>query len=226
MDSQNTTDHDPLKSYLDAGLQRLQEKYTDVHDRLERARVELGKASRAAEYQAVGIICRDALIEFANAIFSPDFVPDSEDQPQKANAKSRIKFTLQHFGQLAGSDAERKSTDAAWKNAVALQHDASGDRPKAQRTLLYTTLAIIELAALIDTATQNTEWVEHYGVYKCPACGSTNLSEFDTSDWSGAGPLMLNCDECNWLSDTMRTNPYNLRIAEILRGGSKDEPPP
>lgn len=185
---------DALAGYVGEGLDRLRETSGDAHSRLQRAAQALSGAA-PEDFQHVGLLCRDAFIAFGRDIYSPDFAPGGEAVPDD-RAELRIRYTLQHFGQLAGSKKLRNLAKHALAYAMRQHHDQAATRDAAQRTLLATTVAPTELARLMETATRNTKWVEKYGVYKCPTCGSTELVEEFFGDFDG-GLNALTCTECN-----------------------------
>lgn len=189
-----------MDDYLAEGQEKLKAAYSEVWGKLDLASQRLKTATKAEDYQAIGILCRDAMILFANAIFSPDFVPEDQELPAGDNAKKRIEITLQHFGQLSGSQQIRTLTRATVAYAMRLHHNQDASPSEARGTVLFTTLALIELAALMETATKNVEWVQKYGVYKCDACGSTKLEEDVAVDGDEDGivhgTVYLVCSNC------------------------------
>ena len=189
-----------MDDYLAEGQEKLKVAYSDVWGKLDKAIDDLKTATEPEHYQAIGLLCRDAMILFAKAVFSPDFVPKGEGLPAEDNAKARIEMTLQHFGQLAGSEEIRKLTKAVVAYAMRLHHNQHPSPDEARRTVLLTTLALMELAALVETATKNEQWVEKYSVYKCDACGSTKLEEDVAADGDKDGIVhgtpYLVCSSC------------------------------
>jgi hypothetical protein len=166
-----------MDDYLAEGREKLKAAYPEVWGKLDLAIDQLKAATQPEHYQAIGILCRDAMILFANAIFSPDFTPEGQKLPAEDNAKARIEMTLQHFGQMAGSEEIRNLTKAVVAYAMRLHHNQAPSLDDARRTVLFAKLALIELACLMETATKNEQWIKKYGVYKCDACGSTKLEE-------------------------------------------------
>jgi len=194
---------DALAEYVDAGLQNLKGKYSEVRVKLDVARDRLADVSSPEDCQAVGLICRDAMIRFANAIFSPDFVPEGSEVPAEDRAGARIDMSLQHFGQMAGSAEIRRFTKTVVAYAMRLHHSQDATQEQAQRTVLYTTLALIELAALMEAVTRSEKWVQQYGVYKCDNCASTKLTEDVVVDVDSHGvqsaTKLLVCSQCGWV---------------------------
>lgn len=189
-----------MNDYLAEGQEKLKAAYPEVSGKLDLAIDRLKTATQPEHYQAIGIHCRDAMIVFANAIFSPDFVPKGQNLPAEDNANARIEMTLQHFGQMAGSQQIRKLTKSVVAYAMRLHHNQAPSLDDARRALLFTTVALIELAGLMDTATRNEQWVKKYGVYKCDACGSTRLEEDVAVDYDKDhivhGTPYLVCSNC------------------------------
>ena len=79
---------------------------------------------------------------------------------------------------------------------MRLHHDQTATKEEAQRTLLFTVTALVELDALLETATANHELVEKYGVYKCPVCAGTQLVEEFFGDFDGGFDALV-CTSCN-----------------------------
>lgn len=192
--------------YAQQRLGQLKERYPEVHEKLLSALDELSNADSAEDYQDVGLRCRDAIILFADAIYSPDFVAEGEDPPKDGDAKTRIELTLKHFGRLAGTDTLRDLVRSCWAYSMRVQHNIGSTSDDAQRAALLTTVTIIELAILVEEATKNTAWMEQYGVYKCPTCGSSDLYEdtvvddFDASGFPRWHRDYLSCRQCPWSS--------------------------
>ena len=122
--------------------------------------------------------------------------------PKEGDAKGRIELTVQHFGQMSGTEELRNLTKAVWSYALRLHHNQRATRGEAHRTALFTTLALVELAAVVAAATENLELVQRYGFWKCPVCGSTDLVEDEIVDYDEDGPHLaaqdLVCRHCPW----------------------------
>jgi len=196
---------DDLSQFVRERLDGLGERYNAVRDKLFRAWELLGDAARAEDYQAVGLLSRDALIELGNAVFSPDFVRDGERIPGANDAKRRVEITLDHLGTRGASDEIRDLTKAVWACAVKLHHDRRAAREEAFSTILYATLAVLEVGSAVERATHSLEWVQNYGTYKCPVCGRTDLYEDEIVDYDpDSGPVLaaryLACNNCPWTS--------------------------
>lgn len=178
---------DDFTRYIEDGLQGLQSRYPEARNKLELACLRLAEASSPEDYQSIGILCRDAMITFANAIFSPEFTPQDEKVPNWDDTSKRVELTLQHFGQMTGTREVRDLAKKVVAYAMRLHHNQHGSHQEARRTLLYTTLALIELADLVETGTRNNEWVQNFGAYKCQACGSTKLETFENVELNDEG---------------------------------------
>lgn len=169
------------------------------------AESRLREASSPADFQAVGLACRDILIEFANAVFSVDYVEEGVTTPGQNDAKARIAIVLREFGGLGGDDELKGLTDALWGYVVRLQHDRRATREEAERTLFYTSAAVVEVILIVERATGNDYNLRTYGVYKCPMCGRTELEEDVIVDYEpDIGPVLaaryVFCPSCPWTS--------------------------
>jgi hypothetical protein len=195
---------DALLQYFEKALNRLSETLPATHGKLALARERLADASRPEDFQTIGIFCRDAIMSLAEAVFSPDFVSSAAKLPPKDKAMPKIDATLAHFGEMAGSEKLRRLARAVLAYALRLQHNAQATSQEAERTVIFTTLALIELAGLVETATANLAFVQRYGVYKCQSCGSTALEEDVAVDvdkeGNPSGTKLLACSMCGWFT--------------------------
>jgi hypothetical protein len=60
-------------------------RLTPVWRRWEQAAESLDMAEEAEDFQAVGVKCRESLIQLVRALARPDIVPPGEDAPQRSN---------------------------------------------------------------------------------------------------------------------------------------------
>lgn len=77
--------------------------------RLASAGDRLTSAASPGDYQAVALLCRDALFDYADSVFSPDFA-DGEPVPTHDQFVSKIRMTLRSLGDKGGSETLKTST--------------------------------------------------------------------------------------------------------------------
>lgn len=155
---------------------------------------QLDEAKSIEQYQQIGIVIRDALIEFSQSIFSREMVPATESLPGSNDAKKMIKYTLDFFG-INGKLNDIVKVCLDYSNTI--QHDTNIKHENVIEALSITSLCV----CLIIEAIQSQEKYKSRPYYKCPNCGSLKLST--TDHWEidiDAGWRMdkLVCEHCGW----------------------------
>lgn len=108
-----------------------------------------------ASWNQVGYACRHALLTFANEVFRPDYVPESEEQPKKDDAHSKLKWTARyHLKRKGVGDQYRKSIEniikANWDfvNNVGHRQETATEND-ARLCVIYTYLTISAIDSTI-----------------------------------------------------------------------------
>ena len=195
------------------------EPFAAIYRHLGDAHDALDHAQEVADYQAIGVRCREALLAFADAgqTVMPWTSP-TEPQPKRAD----LKAWADHICNVAlpgGSHEHRRHLfktllDSAWKFANWLTHAKNTRWHDAEAAVvttegaatLCTSLLIRQLRGVPD---------------ECPACGSHRLSPergHNTSDpeveWERP-----TCDKCGWTGEP-------VLIEEVPRPPDGDDDPP
>lgn len=108
---------------------------TPVWRRWEQAAETLDMAEEAEDYQAVGVKCRECLIQLVRSLAKPEMVPSGEDSPQRSHFTSWSELIANSIA--GGASAERvrghlKATaKSAWELAGWLTHANGAIRPDA-----------------------------------------------------------------------------------------------
>lgn len=113
-------------------------------------RNRLSSATTEEQYQAIGLLCRDALISLAQCVYDPKKHPNMDDtQPSKTDAKRMLENYISST--LAGSsnEASRKHTKAAYDLANDLQHRRTANFRQAA-LCTEATSSIINVIAIIS----------------------------------------------------------------------------
>ena len=88
----------------------------------------IDSATEIEDFQAIGVQCREILIELGNHVYAPHMAGDSE-QPQGSNFKKKTELSIQFY--LKGSENAdyrsiiKKLTEATWDYANKLTHSSS-----------------------------------------------------------------------------------------------------
>jgi len=127
----------------------LQTGWDKVERHLGAAQKRLEDAAFEEEFQQVGLLCREALISAAQALFDPDRHPTLDGvKASPTDAKRMLEAVI--AAHLTGETNEeaRALARAAVRLALCLQHDRSADKRTA--TLCYeSTAAAVRLLAII-----------------------------------------------------------------------------
>ena len=158
------------------------------------------RASEIADYQAIGVQCRETLLLFVDAAQTVLPWAATDERPQLANFKAWVDHICAVT--LAGSSHEHRRhlfkslLDAAWKFTNWLTH--------AKRSHLRDAEAAVEVTANAVTLCISAVIQHLRGVPdECPACGSHHLSPERGIHTSAPDTIWERptCDECGWTGE-------------------------
>ncbi|MGA2590917.1 MAG: hypothetical protein ABSH32_13445 [Bryobacteraceae bacterium] len=167
---------------------------------LQEASEALGQAQEVADYQSIGVRCREALLAFVNIAQTVMPWTGPEEPPKKAD----LKGWADHICSIALSGDSHKYRrhlfktllESAWEFANWLTHTKSSHWHDAEAACAVTENAIsLSISAVI----RHVRGVPEH----CPACGSQRLSpergyhrEFPGIEWERP-----TCDKCGWAGE-------------------------
>lgn len=185
-----------LESITSPLLQPLWEKHSLVARKLSIAVGQLQAASSTEEYQQVGILVRDAWIEFIHKLFSIDFLPEGTQIPNLSETKKMLEHTVAHWPSRPDELIRLSKTLIDLANEV--QHKRTIDAYSARWCVLATLLTMV---LMLDLDSQYNKLAD-LRYYKCPWCNSLNLqyTKGQEVDYDGPGPKyeIWSCRECDW----------------------------
>ena len=159
-------------------------------------------AKEIEDFQAIGVQCRETLIELGNHIYNP-MMAGSGEQPQVSNFKRKSELFIQFY--LKGSENSdyrniiKKLTEATWDYANKITHSRSATYYEVSTcvTLCISLVGVYEniLQKVFDPLSQ----------YHCSICQSKKLSIVgDDSDEDGiVQKLYLHCEECGGTTEVV-----------------------
>lgn len=173
-------------------------RLTPAWRRWEQAAETLDMAEEAEDFQAVGVKCRECLIQLVRSLAKPEMVTPGEDAPQRSNFISWSELIASAVA--GGASAERirghlkAIAKSAWELAGWLTHANGGTRQDAVFVLdaTHTVLAAFG-SAVIRHESGSPE--------RCPNCGSYNLDVGFNPELPR--PYVSECEECGWQSREM-----------------------
>jgi hypothetical protein len=161
----------------------------------------LSVAEEAEEFQAVGMRCRECLIQLVRLLGSPTMIPAAEEAPKRADV---IGWT-EHIANTiaAGSSADnvrgylKSVAKSTWQLANWLTHASNVGRTDATLTLdaTHSVLAAFVSATMrFESGTRD----------RCPKCGSYSVSLGYNPEKS---PQYISaCEKCDWSTIPARKN--------------------
>ena len=174
-------------------------RLTPAWRRWEQAAETLDMAEEAEDFQAVGMKCRECLIQLVRFLAKSEMFSPGEDAPQRSNFISWSELIANAVA--GGASAERirghlkAIAKSAWELAGWLTHANGGTRQDAVFVLdaTHTVLAAFG-SAVIRHESGSPE--------RCPNCGSYNLDVGFNPELPR--PYVSECEECGWQSPEMR----------------------
>lgn len=168
-----------------------------VRRKLEEAARAFADADEPEHFQAVGLMCREALIALGQEILTAADLSEVTVVPQGANFKTRARLAIDRL--LPGAEnAERRSharkvCDAAWEFCSSLTHSPNRTPPDAAIALSLAGATQSLFENLLDKA-------EGPGFEtRCPVCHSRRL-ELTAAPTVHEDPhhLRVVCAHCGW----------------------------
>lgn len=156
---------------------------------------QLIAAESIEQYQEIGIVMRNAWIEFSQSIFRPEFLPDGVSNLSLADAKRLVEYSLK---QARGDTGYLlKMSQTAFNLCNKLEHDLNAIPELALQCITSSALCM----GLIYQTMSSNDLLTGRPYYKCPKCGSIKLEirERWEPDMEGAFKVdVLTCADCGW----------------------------
>lgn len=166
-----------------------------VWRRWAQAAEAIDDADEAEEFQAVGMRCRECLLEFVRAVVKPEMLPHGEVAPESGNF---IRWAELIAGAVApGQSAEalrgylKASAKTTWQLVSWLTHAANANRLDGQIALDATQNLLATFGAALVR-------YERGSVDRCPQCSSYRLSSDYRPDLDASRPYVTGCESCGW----------------------------
>ena len=166
---------------------------------------KLENAKEIEDFQAIGVQCREILIELGNAIYMPGMEGD-EEQPQKSNFKKKaelfIKFYLNDSENSDYRSYIKKITEATWDYANKITH--------SQNTTIYEASTCIALIISLISIYENVQHkiFDPISQFICKNCKSkkVTISGDEHGEDSIVTKLYIKCEECGEITEVTFKN--------------------
>ncbi len=123
-----------------------------VDRQIAEVRLQLHDASAEEQFQAIGLLCREALISLAQAVYVPKRHPTLDGvEPSSTDAKRMLEAFLS--AELVGQTNEeaRSHAKTSLKFAIALQHNRTADF-RAAALCAEATASVINIVGIVSGA--------------------------------------------------------------------------
>lgn len=149
----------------------------------------LGEADEPEDFQAVGMRCRESLLQLVRALADEKMVPAGEEAPKRADFIRWSELLAQHFA--GGSSAAevrgylKALSRSAWQLVNWVTHASNATRSDAALALRATEAVLdgLGMGSLRNLAGRPD---------RCPRCRSYSLVEDDMEE----GPPAILCESC------------------------------
>jgi hypothetical protein len=169
-------------------------RFTPIWRRWEQAAESYDDAEEAEDFQAVGMKCRETLIQFVRVLAKPEMVPNGEEAPKRADVvgwSSLIANAITPGDRNSYIRGHLKAiSKSAWDLANWLTHANGAIRPDAEIVLDST-------QTVIDTFGTAVMRHESGSPERCPECGSYSIDVGFEPELMPR-PYILECENCGW----------------------------
>jgi len=183
------------KTVVNVLTKHLIEHNATVARQIDMAMDQLITAGSTEEFQQIGIIMRDAWIEFSQSIFRKEFLPNGVNSISSADAKRLLQYSLDRV--KSNTEYLIKMSKTAFDLCNKVEHDLNVTQEMALECIISSVMCMgLVLKTLI-----NNDLLISRPYYRCPNCGSLKLEtrEHWEPDIEGAFRVdKLTCTECGW----------------------------
>lgn len=168
--------------------------------KLKNVATAIESATEIEDFQAIGVQCREILIELGNSIYQKEMAGD-EEQPQESNFKKKAELFISFY--LSGSENKdyrnyiKKITEATWDYTCKITHTQNSTYYEVSTCITLVT----SLVSLYENIRQKV--FDPLSQYMCNNCKSKKLMIInDEHDENGiVSKFYLKCDECSEITE-------------------------
>jgi len=183
----------------------------------------IDSAIEIEDFQAIGVQCREVLIELGNSIYFGEMAGESE-QPQASNFKKKAELFIQFY--LSGSDNSdyrsiiKKLTESTWDYANKITH--------SHNATFYESSTCVSLCTSLVGVYENIRQkvFDPISQYKCKNCTSKKLKiiEDKTGEDGIITTLLLQCEACGDITEVIfeENNSGNVKYVKGIEKKSEN----
>lgn len=169
--------------------------------RYKQALTAMESAQEAEDYQAIGIVCRQALLALVNDHAKADWLELDDSPPKQADFKAWIVLIANSLSTGRMRSYTTSMGEKTWDLTVWLQHFSDASPWDAELVIEATQHLLTVVSRLVHRR-------EHGEIARCPRCGSYRLepsSEVVEEPEPGIQEKEI-CAACGWEGDSSFTS--------------------
>ncbi|WP_296806376.1 hypothetical protein [Thiocapsa sp.] len=188
-------------------------RFVGVRRKLHVASEALATVTEPEHAQAIGLTCREVLIELGKEVLLDRELPPNHEAPKDADFKSRSRLSIERLAPGSENseirDEARRVADGAWSFSCHVTHSTHSTRQDAIVCITMTAAVLSmfeQLLAKVDQAE---------GVLVCPSCKSRQVDIIDRQVAKGEPKeTIVSCSYCGWSErvDVERPAPSLVKI--------------
>jgi hypothetical protein len=194
--------------------------FRSVFEKLDEAGVSVTQAHNLADYQAVGVSCRETLLELIGA--AQDAAKWADAPPQRANFRAWAEIICNDL-QPGDSNKERRGVlkgalESAWTFSNWLTHSKSATWLDADTAHTLTQHSVGMAASSIIRELRGVP-------SECPICGSPHLAPEQAENTAAPGTLWESprCEDCGWMGRLVPVFDLDQNQPIIIREGKSSD---
>lgn len=169
--------------------------FDEVFRRMDQADARHDAAVEAEDFQAVGMLLREALVSLMAAVRRLSEIPQDVERPQDANFIAWIDILMNHLCG-GGSNKELRQhlknlAKEAWQLSNWLTHTKSASRTASS-------IAIHTCHTVVGHMMQILKREEQDRTDHCPVCKSREIRKYYDIEIAPDGDSYLSCGVCDW----------------------------
>jgi hypothetical protein len=189
-------------------------RFVGVRRKLHVASEALATITEPEHAQAVGLTCREVLIELGKEVLLGREVPAGIEIPKNADFKNRARLGIERLAPGSENseirDAARRVADGAWTFSCHVTHSPHSSRQDAVVCITMTAAVVSMFEQLLEKVDQAE------GIPTCPSCKSRQINIIDRQVAEDTPKeTILSCSYCGWseIIDFGRPGPGSVQAA-------------
>lgn len=193
-------------------------RFVGVRRKLHVASEALASVSEPEHAQAIGLTCREVLIELGREVLLDREVPANEEAPKSSDFKTRARLSIERLASGRENaelrDAARRTADGAWAFSCHVMHSPNSTRQDAVVCITMTAAVVLLFEQLLEKVDQAE------GVPTCQSCKSRQINLIDRQVAADSPKeTILSCSYCGW-SEIIEVNRPAPVASQMKRGKS------